>query len=187
MMIRTLVFCLMTAALGACATLSPEQRLAECQATNWQNFGVNDGRLGVPAGDRSETFADCAELGHSVDVAAYQAGRAEGLQVYCTVENGYQVGYEGRRYDNVCSPTSEPDFLQGYERGRKERPAVALSPSIGIGVGSGGGVRVGIGVGIFNYYAPYRYRGYRYGRKRFGLGYYHPRYRYYGRYGYKYW
>lgn len=184
MMIRTLSIFLLTAALSACATLSPEQRLAECNATNWQKFGVNDGRLGVPATDRSGTFSDCAEVGHTVDVAAYQAGRAEGLQVYCTVENGYQVGYEGRRYDNVCPPSSEIDFLQGYNRGREERPAVALSPSIGIGVGSGGGVRIGVGVGLFNYYPHYRFGSRRY---RYGFGYY-PRYRYRGlRHGYRYW
>ena len=177
-MIRMLSMFLLTAALGACATLSPEQRLAECQATNWQKFGVNDGRLGVPASDRTATFADCSEVGHSVDVVAYQAGRAEGLQVYCTVENGYQVGYEGRRYDNVCPPSSEPDFIQGYDRGRKERPAVAVVPSIGVGIGSRGGVRVGLGLGLglFNYYVPYHY-----GHKRYGFGYY-PRYRRYHRY-----
>ena len=150
MMKRTLSICLLATLLGACASLNPEQRLAECNATNWQQFGVNDGRLGVPATDRSEAFADCTEVGHNVDVAAYQAGRAEGLQVYCTVENGYQVGYEGRRYDNVCPPSSEADFLQGFNRGREERPAIALSPSIGIGIGSRSGVSVGVGIGLFN-------------------------------------
>lgn len=183
MMIRTLAICMLTVALGACATLSPEQRLAECRATDWQKFGVNDGRLGVPAADRADTFSDCAGLGYTVDVAAYQAGRAEGLQAYCTVENGYRVGYEGRRYDNVCPPTSAPDFLQGYERGRAERPAVAVSPSIGIGVGSGGGVRIGVGVGLFNYYGPYRYG---YGHRRHRFGYYSP-YRGWWRRGYRHW
>ncbi|MEM7059023.1 MAG: DUF2799 domain-containing protein [Pseudomonadota bacterium] len=182
MMIRTLSICLLTVSLGACASLNSEQRLAECQATNWQNFGVNDGRLGVPATDRSEIFADCAELGHQVDIAAYQAGRTEGLQLYCTVENGYQVGYEGRRYDNVCPPSSEVDFLQGFNRGREERPAIALSPSIGIGIGSRSGVSIGLGVGLFNYFAPYRFKS-----KRYGFGYYPRRYRYRGRYGYRYW
>lgn len=178
MMIRTIAICLLTAALSACASLSPEQRLAECQATNWQQYGVNDGRLGVPTSDRSDTFADCAELGQPVDVVAYQAGRMEGLIAYCTLENGYTVGYEGRRYHRVCPPTTEPDFLQGFERGRKERPAVAVSPSIGIGVGSGGGVRIGVGVGLFNYYGPYHYN-----RKRYGFA--HPHYRFH--YGYRHW
>ena len=176
MMIRILTISLLTATLGACATLNPEQRLAECQATNWQQFGVNDGRLGVPSSDRGSTFSDCAELGEPVDIVAYEAGRTEGLQAYCTVENGYTVGYEGRRYHKVCPPSIEPDFLQGYNRGRKERPAIALSPSIGVGVGSRGGVRIGVGLGLFNYYGGY-------GRKRYGYG--HPRYRFY--YGYPYW
>lgn len=176
MMIRILSICVLTAALSACASLNPEQRLAECKATNWQQYGVNDGRLGVPTSDRSGVFDDCAELGQPVDVVAYQAGRMEGLTAYCTLENGYTVGYEGRRYHKVCPPTLEPDFLQGFERGRKERPALAVSPSIGIGVGSGGGVRIGVGVGLFNYYRPHR-------RKRYGFGY--PRYHF--GYGYRHW
>ena len=171
MMLRTLTICLMAALLGACATLDPEQRLAECKATDWERFGVNDGRLGVPAGDRTETFRDCADVGHSVDLAAYQAGRDEGLKEYCTAENGYRLGYENRRYLRVCPANLEPDFVQGYRLGREERPAIALSPSVGVGIGSRSGVSVGIGVdlGLFNgfVYAPYRYGYSRYGYPRY--------------------
>lgn len=159
---RLILVLTVAASAAGCATLSPEQRLAECQNTDWQRFGLNDGRLGVPTSDRSDTFTDCAELGEPVNLAVYQAGRTEGLQSYCTAESGYQVGIEGRRYANVCPPSLEPDFLQGYERGRKERPALTLTPSIGIGIGSGGGVGVGIGIGLFNSFLGYRY-GYPYG------------------------
>ena len=136
------------AMLSRCATLQPEKVAEECAATDWQRFGVNDGKLGVPTESRASRFDDCATVGAAVDLAAYQTGRSEGLLSYCTTENGYEVGYDGRRYKNVCPPTLEPDFLQGYDRGRKERPAVALYPRIGIGIGSGGRVRSGIGIGI---------------------------------------
>jgi len=136
---------------AGCTSLSVEERSAACTATDWHRFGLNDGRLGVPTSDRSDQFADCTELGKPADLAAYQSGRGEGLLVFCTAENGYKIGYEGRRYENVCPPAIEPDFLQGYERGRKDRPAYALYPSIGIGVGSGGvRTRVGIGIGLFS-------------------------------------
>lgn len=134
-------------ALAGCATMSVEERTALCVNSDWHRFGVNDGRLGVPASDRADTFADCAELGHPVDVAAYQGGRAEGLREYCTVETGYEVGYSGRRYEDVCPPELEPDFLQGYAEGRDDRPSYGIYPGIGIGIGSGG-VRTGVGVGI---------------------------------------
>ncbi|MEO1490544.1 MAG: DUF2799 domain-containing protein [Pseudomonadota bacterium] len=139
------------AALAGCTTIPVEERAAACAQTDWTKFGVNDGTLGVPTADRSEKFEDCAEVGQPADLAAYQAGRSEGLKTYCTLENGYQVGLEGRRYENVCPPALAADFLQGFERGKKERPSYARSPSIGIGVGTGGTrVGVGIGIGLFN-------------------------------------
>jgi hypothetical protein len=145
---KILMFMFVGGLLSACATLQPEKVAEECAATDWERFGVNDGKLGVTTESRASRFDDCATVGQPVNLAAYQTGRSEGLLSYCTTENGYEVGYDGRRYQNVCPPTLEPDFLQGYERGRKERPAVAFYPRIGIGIGSGGRVRTGIGIGI---------------------------------------
>jgi hypothetical protein len=144
--------------LAGCSTLSVEERTAACANTDWYRFGVNDGTLGVPVSERTERFTDCAELGRPADVASYQAGRAEGLKEYCTAENGYDVGYRGRRYERVCPPELEPDFLQGYAEGRDDRPAYALYPGLGIGIGSGGvhtGVGIGIGVGGWHYRHPF--------------------------------
>jgi hypothetical protein len=138
----------LVALAGGCASMSVEERTSLCANSDWYRFGVNDGRLGVAGSERADTIADCAELGHPVDIAAYQSGRAEGLKEYCTVENGYRIGYSGRRYRDVCPPDLEPDFLQGYAEGRDDRPGYGVYPGIGIGIGSGGGVRTGIGVGI---------------------------------------
>jgi hypothetical protein len=143
---------LFLATLAACTTLTNEERAAACLATDWGKYGLNDGILGVAAGERTKKFADCNELGYSVDVAAYQAGRAEGLLEYCTVENGYDVGYAGRGYPKVCPPELEISFWQGYERGLKERPP-RFYPYFGLGIGYGHyyGSRFG--------YYPYRFGG----------------------------
>jgi len=102
-MLRAMPALLALSALLAagCTTPPPAERAAACQATNWRDYGYNDGLLGVPAGDRTKKFADCAELGHPADTVAYNAARADGLIQYCTVENGYDVGYSGRRYQGV--------------------------------------------------------------------------------------
>jgi hypothetical protein len=128
---------LSVALLAGCATMSPEQRAAACNAQDWQRYGLNDGKLGVPVSARLDEFQNCAEVGVPADVTAYEAGRKEGLVTYCTAENGFKVGYEGRRYANVCPPELEPDFLQGFKRGRNERPAYSIYPRIGVGVGYG--------------------------------------------------
>ena len=123
--------------VAGCATKSPEERADTCRSTDWQRFGLNDGKLGVPISARTDMFVDCGKLGHPVDAAAYEAGRTDGLLSYCTAENGFRVGYEGRRYAGVCPPELESDFVQGFRRGRRERPAYAIYPRIGIGIGAG--------------------------------------------------
>ncbi|MDH3666558.1 MAG: DUF2799 domain-containing protein [Paracoccaceae bacterium] len=140
--------------LGGCATATVAERAAACQATDWASYGENDGLLGVAPGARSGKFTDCAELGYPADQAAYDQGRARGLESYCTLENGYQVGIEGRRYRKACPPELEPAFLQGYEQGRKDRPA-GYYPRIGFGLG--------IGLGHSNFR-----------RSHFGYGQYYP-------------
>ena len=124
--------------LAACATVSPAERAAFCQAVDWREYGRNDGRLGIPSGERAELFAECRELGYPPDLAAYDAGRAEGLAAYCTLETGYEAGREGRRYRGVCPPEAEIAFLQGYEEGRRERRrAYRAYPRFGFGFGFG--------------------------------------------------
>lgn len=154
MLFQLLSRCLLVAGalvLTGCATMSPAERAAACRDTDWLRYGANDGKLGVPVSARTGAFQDCAEIGQPVDMAAYQTGRSQGLVSYCTAENGYRVGYEGRRYSKVCPPTLEPDFIQGFRRGRKESPAVRLYPRFGIGIGSGG-VRTGVGIGVGTYW-----------------------------------
>lgn len=139
--------------VAACSSLSVEERAAACAQTDWERFGENDGRLGVATEARARRFADCTDLGHPVDLGSYQTGRTRGLETYCTAENGYEVGYDGRIYARVCPPSMEPDFLQGYEQGRRDRPGLAIWPGVGIGIGTGGvRTRVGIGVGLFSGY-----------------------------------
>lgn len=124
--------------LAGCATVSPAERAAFCQAVDWREYGRNDGLLGVPAAERAELFADCSELGHAPDTQGYAAGRAEGLAEYCTLETGYEVGREGRRYRDVCPPELEIAFLQGYEEGRHERRRdYRHYPRFGFGFGFG--------------------------------------------------
>lgn len=176
-MITRLAAAALALLLAGCATISPEERANACRSTDWLRFGLNDGKLGVPASERVDLFGECAEVGQPVDTVAYDTGRTQGLTEYCTAENGFRVGYEGRGYDGVCPPELEQDFLQGHERGRRERPGYAIYPRIGIGIGTGG-VRGGVGIGVGSWY----WGGRRHWRHRhpawyawpYGCGYWRP-------------
>lgn len=89
------------------------------------------------------------------------------MSIYCTVENGYELGRTGRQYDGVCPTAVAADFLQGYEQGRREYERgsdryVGISPDVsvgvGIGIGNRGRVRSGVGIGIgLGHYGRHRY------------------------------
>ncbi|WP_269533125.1 DUF2799 domain-containing protein [Chitinimonas sp. BJYL2] len=111
--IRQLCLGLGILVLGGCAAMSD----AACRAGDWYGAGEKDGRNGRE--DRLADYAEaCQKVGVLPDPAEYAKGRERGLLAYCTPENGYREGREGRSYQNVCAPELQAGFLQHYERGR---------------------------------------------------------------------
>ena len=100
--------------LSGCASLSAE----ECLAADWYTIGVEDGSRGQPVSRIGAHRKACAEVGVQPDMARYDAGRAFGLQSFCTRERGYAEGENGRSYSGVCPPHLEPIFMQGYLAGQ---------------------------------------------------------------------
>lgn len=139
-------------AVTGCATYSDAELAAQCPMTDWYEYGANDGRLGQPLARAGEFFEGCREQGIEPNVVAYQTGRRIGLQEYCTADNGYRTGVEGRRYHDVCPAELEPAFKQGLARGKADQPRrYGAWPYLGVGVGIGvggyrrhGGLRTGL-------------------------------------------
>jgi hypothetical protein len=100
--------------LSGCASLSAE----ECLAADWYTIGVEDGSRGQSVSRIGAHRKACAEVGVQPDMARYDAGRAFGLQSFCTRERGYAEGENGRSYSGVCPPHLEPVFMQGYLAGQ---------------------------------------------------------------------
>ena len=46
----------------------------------------------------------------------------ENLAQYCTAQNAYRLGSQGRAYFGSCPKESEASFLQGLAKGRELRP-----------------------------------------------------------------
>jgi hypothetical protein len=91
----------------------------ECRTVDWRTVGYEDGVAGR-AGDRiGEHRRACAEYGVRPDLAAYQAGRTQGLREYCQPHNGYRYGAEGRAYFGACPADLAPAFVEAYDAGHE--------------------------------------------------------------------
>ena len=101
--------------LQGCATLDKE----ECQLADWRMIGYEDGVRGKSATAIGEYREDCAKHAVVPDLAAYRAGREEGLLEYCKADNGYRLGNAGRSFAAVCPTALEKDFRDAWDSGRK--------------------------------------------------------------------
>ena len=102
-------------AVSGCATMSEQA----CLATDWQSAGFEDGVAGRSVGSIGRYRQACADYGIAPDLAAYRAGHADGVEVYCRPGNGFEAGRRGYQYQGVCPADLEPDFLANYNDGRQ--------------------------------------------------------------------
>ena len=101
--------------LSGCATLSED----ECRTANWQAIGYEDGVDGQPANRVARHRKACAKHDVQLDLAAYNAGRAAGLEVYCQPHNGYREGLAGNTYHGECPAALADEFVFAYNYGRE--------------------------------------------------------------------
>ncbi|NBN65609.1 DUF2799 domain-containing protein [Microvirga tunisiensis] len=104
---------LLALALAGCETVSKEQ----CQAGDWVALGRADGSVGHPAARIENIMKDCGRHGITPDPQAYYAGWQEGVQIYCTPMNGYNLGRNGTTKSNICPPALVGPFDYAYQLG----------------------------------------------------------------------
>lgn len=101
--------------LGGCAAVSREQ----CQAGDWTALGETDGATGHPSDRLSKIAEDCGRYSITPDSSAYMAGWHKGVQTYCTPENGFSLGRQGRKASAICPPALNADFEPAYDLGHR--------------------------------------------------------------------
>jgi hypothetical protein len=104
---------LLMLSMGGCASMDKD----ECLVADWRLIGYQDGVQGKSAAAVGTYRKDCADYRVVPDLAAYQAGRREGLQEYCVAANGYRLGNSGRGYNAVCPAEMERAFRAAYNTG----------------------------------------------------------------------
>ena len=99
--------------LAGCASMSK----SECLYADWQAVGFEDGASGAHASAVASRRQACARAGVTPDMAAYLAGRDQGLMEFCTPANGFRTGERGAAYSGVCARHNEASFLDEYRAG----------------------------------------------------------------------
>ena len=84
--------------LAACATLSEDQ----CRAGDWRAIGLNDGSNGRDSDFILQHAKACNKIGIAPVRADWEAGRQEGLTLYCRPRRAYEEGAKGRSLKSVC-------------------------------------------------------------------------------------
>lgn len=101
------------ALLAGCAVVSEE----ECQAGLWYERGLQDGARGRGQSLIYEIAQKCQEYGARVDSDEWLRGHEEGVEQFCTAENGYYQGRRGNSYEGVCTGPTADLFMAEYRRG----------------------------------------------------------------------
>lgn len=111
---RFLLSAVALAVLSGCATLNEDQ----CRGQDWRGIGQKDGMEGQ-APERLEAHVKaCSKFAVLPDPVAWERGRAEGLELFCTPGRAYRHGAAGREYKGVCPRDVEQGWLQAYSDGR---------------------------------------------------------------------
>jgi hypothetical protein len=111
---RAVAILLLTMALSGCETMTAD----ECRVANWRDIGLRDGLQGETMAMLQERAGDCAKAGLRPDTAQYLAGREQGLQNYCRLENAVPLGLRGADYAGVCSPMVDVEFRRRHQAAR---------------------------------------------------------------------
>lgn len=106
--------------LTACATTGSHSTKVsiDCQAPNWQQAGISDGKNGRYPYEISRYSKQCPSLTISTeDRAAWESGRQEGLKTYCTKAYAYELGQRGYSMNQVCPEEGLLEIQQSHALG----------------------------------------------------------------------
>lgn len=101
--------------LIGCTTLSKQH----CLTGNWQTIGFNDGINGRTSEQLSTYNKTCAKAGIAPNYQAWELGYQLGLKRYCTKDNAYRIGRQGRQLSTTCAVEITPELMQVNLDGRR--------------------------------------------------------------------
>ena len=101
--------------LAACAELGREA----CEEGDWLMIGQRDGSRGRDSEYIERHVRSCGKYDIGVDRYLWEQGRQQGLKLFCTPQSQYQVGRDGRPFNEICAKENLPVHREAFEKGRK--------------------------------------------------------------------
>lgn len=98
-----------TLAVGACASMSPE----ECVVADWRQIGLQDGNAGYNNQQLARHQKACTKVNITPDFNQYRIGYQAGLKNYCQPQNVFSLAMQGRGDINVC-PSHQQALLAPF-------------------------------------------------------------------------
>lgn len=114
MYLRFLGITTITLLLSSCANMNE----SDCVTADWHLIGFEDGSLGKNESQISQHRKECSKHGVTPDLTAYRNGHFEGSKRFCTTNNGFTRGHQGKDYDRSCPEQFETAFLTGFSDGQ---------------------------------------------------------------------
>jgi hypothetical protein len=102
------------AVVGCSSTTLSE---SQCKANDWYTVGYSDGSRGFDQSRLLQHDDACMAHGVTPDRAQYSAGWHDGIDHYCTPENGFDLGQSGDTYRRICPTNLEEPFHAAYTNG----------------------------------------------------------------------
>ena len=100
--------------LSNCANMNE----SDCLNADWQLIGFEDGSFGKNESHVSQHRKECAEHGVTPDLMDYRNGHFDGSKRFCTANNGFSRGRQGKDYSRSCPEQFEAEFLKGFSDGQ---------------------------------------------------------------------
>jgi hypothetical protein len=116
--VATSIIAVATLTLSGCATtqgITP----AQCQTSNWEEVGFEDGLNGRSGAYFGQYTNACASVvGATPNRIVWEQGRQNGLRNYCTELNAYKTGREGYSWQTICPLEGIEKLEEAYAQGR---------------------------------------------------------------------
>lgn len=140
MKLRWLCLAVFPLALSGCVQ---HLNLAQCQNTNWEQVGINDGSAGRPMRDLQKDIDDCAKLKFTLNTDPYKKGYTQGARQFCSpsYNDGLNAGQQGLAESSIsarqafCSQAHVKLILKNFNQGWQKGIGSFCTASNGYNIG----------------------------------------------------